>query len=299
MNKNLHESGFSMVEVLVTIGLLGVVALGVMQLMKNIGQGQNFAKTSADEIELRTEIRLLLDEERFCRLSLAGNGPFGSPTTPVSFQKMSIDEDHEGLEVELWLGNAQGTTRTNKKFSATDTSKNTYGKLRITSMKLFMNNGTGTNYPENPFLVDFGELRVTVEKSVSETQKRTVPIKFPIMMGLSTDAGGNTTIISCSRDTNPQLRAASGQNVVGPDGASNQSVIDLSLYGFNPGGKDPHIIVSERDYNYGEAEGNTMDASYCGYTKISKLVFQVTCWASTNSSSGSVQSSFDWMAIQN
>ncbi|WPU65192.1 type IV pilus modification PilV family protein [Peredibacter starrii] len=299
MKIKLQESGFSIVEVLVTIGLLGAAALGVMQLMKNIGQGQNFAKSSADEIELRTEIRLLLDEERFCRLSFAGNGPFGSPATPVTFQKTNIDENHEGLDVELWLGNAQGTARTNKKFSATDTSKNTYGKLRITSMKLIMNNGTGTNYPENPFLVDFGELRVTVEKSVSETQKRSVPMKFPIMMGLSTDSSGNTTIISCSRDTTPQLRAASGQNVVGPDSASNQAVVDLALYGFNPAGKDPHIIVSEHDYNYGDAEGNTMDASYCGFTKISKLVFQVTCWASTNSSSGSVQSSFDWMAIQN
>lgn len=267
--------------------------------MKNIGQGQNFAKTSADEIELRTEIRLLLDEERFCRMSLAGNGPFGTPTTPVTFQKTNIDEDHEGLDVELWLSNPQGTARTNKKFSATDTSKNTYGKLRITSMKLIMNNGTGSNYPANPFLLDFGELRVNVEKSVSETQKRTVPMTFPIMMGLSTDASGNTTIISCSRDNMPQLRAASGQNVVGPDNNTNQAVIDLALYGFNPAGKDPHIIVSERDYNFVAADGNTMDASYCGFTKISKLVFTVECWASTNASSGSDQSSFDWMAIQN
>lgn len=294
---NFKEKGFSLTSVLVGAALLGALSLGVMQVMKNISQGQSYVKTTADEMELRTEIRMLLDEERFCRVSLAGNGA-AAPTTPVTFKKSEIDQDNEGLVFELWLSNQTGDARTIKKFSATDSTKNQYGKLKITSMKLVMNNGTGSNYDPNPVHVDLGEIRVSIEKQVSESQTRSIPLKFPVMVGMSTAADGVTTILSCSRDNPNKPRMASGQNVAGPNPLSNLAVIDLAGYGFSATGADPHIIVSERDYNYSESEGNTMDASYCGFTKVSKLVFTVTCWASTNSSDSTVQSSFDWMAIQ-
>ena len=299
MNKNLAEKGFSLTSVLVASALLGVVALGVMQVMKNIGQGQNFAKTVADEMELRTEIKMLLDEERFCRVSLAGNGPIGTPTVPVTFQKVNIDQDGEGLDLELWLSDQAGLNRTQKKFSATDPAKIKYGKLKILSMKLVMNNQTGINYSVSPYHMDMGEIQIQVEKNVSETQTRVIPMKFPVMVSMSTAAGGNTTLLSCTRLDANKPRVASGQNVVGPNGVTNEAVIDLAAHGFSLTGTDPHIIVSEHDYNYVAAEGNTMDASYCGFTKVSKLVFRVSCWASTNSSDSAVQSSFDWLAIQN
>lgn len=299
MEKKLLEKGFSLTSVLVAAALLGAVALGVMQVMKNIGQGQSFAKTVADEMELRTEIRMLLDEERFCRVSLAGNGPLGTPTTPVTFQKTSIDQDGEGLDVELWLSNQTGLNRTQKKFSASDTTVNKYGKLKIISMKLLMNNQTGINYSASPYHMDMGEILVKAEKSVSETQTPIIPMKFPVMVSMSTASDGTSTLLSCTRLDANKPRVASGQNVVGPNDATNESVINLATYGFSSTGADPHIIVSERDYNYIAADQNTMDASYCGFTKVSKLVFRVTCWASTNSDGATVQSTFDWIAIQN
>ncbi len=118
------------------------------------------------------------------------------------------------------------------------------------------------------------------------------------------DAGGTLTMTSVdisvgngggSLGTN---YVASGQNVLGPNSATNQAVIDLGDHGFDPNGADPHIIVSQRNYNANSVDGNTMDASFCGFTKVSKLVFTTTCWASTNASGGTVRSSFDWMAVQ-
>lgn len=299
MNLNNHK-GFSLVSVLVTISLLGAVSLGVMHLIKNIQQGQNFAKNVADEMELRTEIRMLLDNEKFCRVSLAGDGPQGTPSNPVQFNKVDIDEDSEGMDVELWLSNQKGDARTTKKFSTSDSAKNKYGQLKILSMKLLMNNESGINYSESSGHEDVGELRIQILKQVSETQTRTIPLTFPVVVGMSTDTNGKSTILSCSRvGAAKQSKIASGQNVVGPNPSLNSSIINLEDYGFNPTGNDPHIIVSERDYNFASADGNTMDASYCGFTKSSKLVFVVVCWASPNNSDGTVQSSFDWIAIQN
>ena len=56
-NKIHNQVGFTLIQVVVAIGLLGGVALVFMQLMKNMGQAQSMVKTVADEIELKTEIR--------------------------------------------------------------------------------------------------------------------------------------------------------------------------------------------------------------------------------------------------
>jgi hypothetical protein len=88
------------------------------------------------------------------------------------------------------------------------------------------------------------------------------------------------------------VKVASGQNV------RQNVVIDLENSGFDPNAKDPHIIISEHDFNVDNVDGNTMDASYCGFTKVTKLKFRGTCWVSTDKGGGSVDSTFDWLAIQ-
>lgn len=113
---------------------------------------------------------------------------------------------------------------------------------------------------------------------------------------ISLSDGGGTVDVGAV--INSKVLVASGQNVTGPSASSNLGVIDLSTYGFVASGPPPHIIVSQRNYNYSSVNGNTMDASFCGFTKVSNLVFQTTCWASPANSSGTVRSSFDWIAIQ-
>ncbi len=109
------------------------------------------------------------------------------------------------------------------------------------------------------------------------------------------NGGGNVNVGTI---VNAKVLIASGQNVTGPNSSNNGATIDLSTYGFVASGPAPHIIVTQRNYNANSVDGNTMDASFCGFTKTSNLVFQTQCWVSTNSSSGIVRSSFDWIAIQ-
>jgi hypothetical protein len=202
-----NENGFSLAQVIVAAGLLGGLSLVFMQLMKNMGQAQNFAQSKSDEIELKSSIRMILDDERFCRVSLAGNGVSGSPSSPVIFEKQNIDEDNEGLDIALYLSNQAGDARTLKKFNgennpdANDKSK--FGKLTIKTLKLIMNNGIGSNYSDSVGHSDVGILRAIVEKKVSNTQNREITIDFDINVGMSTgqspENSGETRILSCSK----------------------------------------------------------------------------------------------------
>lgn len=194
-----NQNGFTLIEVLIVAGIMGFLAVGAMQLFKNVNESQTFAASSADEQDLRTEIRMILEDERFCRVSLAGNGPLNEPEKPVLFRKANNDEDHEGLDVELWLSDQQGLNRTVKKFSGKDPLVNVFGKLQIESMKLIFNNDVARDYLQMPAHGDIAELRVNYLKKISSSQSRSAQLKFPIKMGLKTDSGGWTTILTCSR----------------------------------------------------------------------------------------------------
>jgi hypothetical protein len=213
-----NNKGFSLVSVMVAAGLLGGLSLAVMQVMKNIGDGQNHAKSAADEAEMMVSVRMILDNPNYCKISLAGEDPVGSP---VNFEKKDIDfagveinagsaftEASEGLDVDLWYSNVAGDSRTMKKFNGADNpgsnDKSKFGKLNITSMKLVMNNGLGgcsDNYCEGA-ASDTGQLVIIYEKKVSSSKVRKMKKVFNVNVGISTDYSGLSTIGSCSFSIN-------------------------------------------------------------------------------------------------
>lgn len=205
-----NEKGFTLAQVLVAAGLLAGLSLAFMQLMKNMGQAQNSAQSKSDEIDLRTSIRMILDDERFCRVSLAGDGPSGSPTNPVVFEKKSIDEESEGLDISLYLSNQAGDTRTSKRFNGENNTgsedKSKFGRLTIKTLKLIMDNetGSGHNYPDNVDHNDIGVIRAVVEKKISASKTREIIMNFPINVEMSTgqppESTGETRILGCKRE---------------------------------------------------------------------------------------------------
>lgn len=196
------ENGFSLASVMVAAGLLGVVAIGVVQVMKNINQSSNMAQSVSDEILLRNTIQMVLSDENHCRLSFAGDGELGTPDDPVVFEKRDIDEDNEGLNIALYLSNQAADERGLKKFNGENfpdgDDKSKFGKLRIESMKLIMNNGVGTNYTTSTLHSDIGVLRVQFNKKVSSSRTVTKKLDFDVKVGMSTNSSGQSTIISCS-----------------------------------------------------------------------------------------------------
>jgi len=252
-----NEKGFSLVQVIVAAGLLGGLSLFFMQLVENMGQAQNFAQSKSDEVELKSSIRMILSDEKFCRVSLAGNGPSGLPSSPVVFKKQDIDdEDTEGLDIAFYLSNQAGDTRTLKKFNGANnpgvSDKSKFGKLTIKTMKLIMNNGVGSNYSDSPAHNDIGVIRVITEKKVSSTQTRDIIMDFDVNVAMTTgqvpENSGETRILTCLNSKSSQLVVESGFDVV-PDECSGGSKTNYDGSFFCDTGNPSRRIVFNQPFS--------------------------------------------------
>ncbi|PIP91780.1 MAG: hypothetical protein COW01_05335 [Bdellovibrionales bacterium CG12_big_fil_rev_8_21_14_0_65_38_15] len=192
-----NQRGFSLVSVMVAAGLVGGLALAVMQITKNSQTGLKFAESISDEIDLRENIKAIVSNPSFCRLSIAGNGAEGSPSSPVIFKKNLNDQDNEGLDIEFFLGNQLGTARTTKKYSGSDSSANTYNGLTIKSIKLIFDNGTGFNYSTSSFHQDIAKIRLVFEKKYDKAI-REKQMDFQTTVSMQTDVLGNSTLLGCN-----------------------------------------------------------------------------------------------------
>jgi len=67
------EDGFSLAEIVVAAGLLGMLSLGVMQLMKNQQKSFSYAEAKSEEIEIYNQIRILLMNKEACLNTLGGH----------------------------------------------------------------------------------------------------------------------------------------------------------------------------------------------------------------------------------
>lgn len=203
-----YNQGFSLIQVVISIGLVSFLSVTGMRLVSNAHVGMRQVSSIADAVDLKNEIRMILGSEKHCRVSLAGNGDLFLPTTPVTFEKQDNDEVGEGLDIELFFSNQDGDARGSKRLSASDNAKNRYGKLDIKSIKLLMINGVGSNYGDSPDHTDIGEIIIRIEKKISSTQTRETEMTFPVSVRMRTNSLGVTTIISCAT-ANPSMQEMS------------------------------------------------------------------------------------------
>lgn len=207
MKKNIkfhNESGISLMEIMIVVALLAIVSVAFMDMSRNMNNLQSDMQRKQDETELRAEILTVLNKEDFCSVSLAGLNP---ATNPVTFVKNNIDGNPatEGLNMELFY--KTGASRT-KKFSATDTNHNTYGKIKIESIKLQMNNGTGSNYAASTGHTDVGTVLVSYSRLNNPSMPRKT-LDFTVNVSMKT-VGVTTTILSCRVQPDPSSCAPLG-----------------------------------------------------------------------------------------
>jgi type II secretory pathway pseudopilin PulG len=205
-----NSKGFSLVQVLVASGMMGGLTLVLLQFIKNTNDVQASTQAKSEEMELRTSIRMILDDERYCRVSIAGNGVSGFPTVPVTFKKQNVDDSAtEGLDISLYYSNQTGDTRTLKKFNGANnpgtSDRSNFGKLIIKSIKLIMNNSVtpGPNYADKASHSDIGVLRAIVTRKTSMTTSRDSILDFDVIVGMATGQSpqtpGVTKLLSCTR----------------------------------------------------------------------------------------------------
>ena len=180
-----------LVEVLVALGLTGIIALALMHFSKQGMEIQRSAATGLDELEMIQLMRNILSKPQNCHEALKT----GLARGPIKFYKKDIDEplEDEGIETEFYRKAYDGSLK--KMFSSVgDESK--YRQIEITSIKLVMNNGEGFNYPANEKINDTGVFHIRYKKPQGSSWVSKI-YNLNINVVAETDASGQTTALGC------------------------------------------------------------------------------------------------------
>lgn len=199
-----NSKGMTIVEIMVVVGIMSIVALGTMTLFDTLTKSSIRAKASYDRIEAIGLVNDVLYSPNACRVTL--NDP---TSTALTFNKTNIDEPDsgEGINItDLWMANVNGNARTQVLISSTDASKKVFGKIEVQSMKLVMDNGTGSNYSEGT-QVDRGNLIVKT-KIKGLVGNDIYTDRIPLWVKISTNAAGLSTVEDCSKTAHKFQEAA-------------------------------------------------------------------------------------------
>ncbi|WP_413290718.1 type II secretion system protein [Bdellovibrio sp. HCB337] len=284
-----RNAGFSLVQSLIGVAILGLMASIFASLSVSQQKQIKHIERKQDVIELRSYLTLVLQQADICSCQVNpaltmddsndANLHFNSTITDGS-QSISFSKLRTGCAVDSPI-----LTEVDAKLPSGLQVKD----IQLRNLRPL--NGSTTDW--------IGEWNISfAENSTAITLKPiTIMQKLRLEMALP------------STPTNRLINTCTGMQGTGVHHVASQSgaigvnplgtlVIDLATYGFEDTLPDPHIIVSMNDGNYDFYDQNTVDAYQCGFTKLSKLRFQVICWTSTNSSPAANRSSFDWMAVQ-
>ena len=265
--------GFSLVGMMVGMGILSVLVLGFMEFMRGSLKGQQKLMEVREIGDLKNEMGILLDNEAHCRNSLAGPGKFRNPkpgTEFTTFKKTDIDGqgpqgDKEGREVTLWASNQDEDDRVEEENPMFTVNKQ-YGTLTIKSIKLLMNqkptsnNGDYTDYSESVGHEDIGTLKVKVENL--DKQEQSFNIKLSVFM--KTDADGLTTLLSCSRDSSAR-RCGKNQKWHNQCGCVNQATLQRIIETQNNDNVDCNPITYYKSFINNQDFG---EHDFCFVSKV-------------------------------
>ena len=195
----MNRNGFSLVQVMVVAGIMGGLSLVMMKTIDNLNSGTRQMNTFEEELEFKRQVNQLISDPDICRISLAGEGPPGSPINPISFSKVNANEinENKGVDVELFTPDEELRKRRTKIFSAIDLEKNKYKSLTINSMKLYFLNEPYVDYIPSTLHKDIAQLVIKYTKRVDANNLRPKIFKTNVLLNLKTDIESETTILTC------------------------------------------------------------------------------------------------------
>jgi hypothetical protein len=167
----LNQRGFAMITVMVAVAMAGALAYYLMQTSDLLGKIDDKEMINFDRSNLETELKLILQSESNCALSFKND-----------FTKSAIHDpdSQEGLPIEIWMGQ-------NKKIQDGDT----YYKLKILSLRLFMDQGEAANFPEGHG-TELGHLKVRYNAASTEMN-----LNIPISVSFRTNSTGLSSVLGC------------------------------------------------------------------------------------------------------
>ncbi|MGZ3721787.1 MAG: PilW family protein [Bdellovibrionales bacterium] len=128
------KKGFSLVEVLVSMAIGGLVIGVVMMLSTNSYTSGTMAKASVAHESLVNQITQLLANEQSCRLALGGPQVHNGPDYLIA-QTVTAGPNPPPTNIRLFMPIQNGFNRT-VLYDPADPTKNRYGPLTITSLTI-------------------------------------------------------------------------------------------------------------------------------------------------------------------
>lgn len=192
-----NEKGMTLVNVLVAAGIIGGLGLVIMQISQNANSIQKKMDSDLEVAQLVNEIKLLLDDENSCTVSLQG----------LTFKKSKADDPSdllEGIPLELYLPSSDGLLRGRKKISAIDPQLSKRKNIQINSLKLYMDGDQTGDYPESVSHKDYGTVWLTYSYQQGAKMHQNKKKSFLLKLKLSTDSSKITNIESCKMKPEPQ-----------------------------------------------------------------------------------------------
>lgn len=240
MNKKykLSQGGFSLLEVMVAAGLLGVLSLGTMRVLETINKGQKTMSQKSEISSVLYNMTLALRDAEGCGRTLAG---WGGHETPLDggAGKTEIDNIHFG-------GMSGGLARVVKAGDGATTTKNsifgegTSGKMKVSLIEFVVEAGdvagVGTPYPAK-VRVHFEKFSAAAAAEPGSTSYKEIVVQIikrdsdPLtgapghghISGVNVDSGD---VYECYTDTSSYVDASC-----------------TSLSGFSDSGKCKNIVI--------------------------------------------------------
>jgi type II secretory pathway pseudopilin PulG len=185
ISKKINKIGFSLVEMMLAVGAMAGVSLVVMQLSKTTAQTQVDAQSTAEMMQLTSQLSSMFSNDYDCAASFKD----------VTFNGASIKANP--IDVELWYGDQTGV-RSRKFLSGTDAAFKKFGKIAISSVQLSMPDYTALgNFPTGNDESFKAEVKISGDKTKMGKQSGIPSITKQFSLIFDTDAAGLSKIKGC------------------------------------------------------------------------------------------------------
>jgi type II secretory pathway pseudopilin PulG len=232
------QAGFSIMEVMIAAGLLGIVTVGVLQVTKNMTKS---SKTDAQRVEfaqVTNQIQSLLRDEYSCEATLSGLSPSGGGSTFPSFKRKKPDGTTSSVLTSGQVYGTGGTPIFLKKMEI----KNYNASSGIAELWVTMNKGRK----------DFDSMTMAEKQSVGDTSYGTAVVPKVLKVQVILDGAGN--IKDCISDKDDYTSGACA--MINGDWADKVNCKSIKVDG---NGIDPSITArTHMQVNSGLNVGSTL-----------------------------------------